>query len=71
MQKMHNLDFSYFVCELRNEGFTKQTNQKGQVWLYNLGPPSLTSNILDLRKNIKKLVGKFCAINMRIILANF
>jgi len=53
LQKVHHLDCSYFVWELRNEGFTKKTNQMALAqWCY-FWPPSLTSNISGPRQNIK------------------
>jgi len=30
-KKMHHLDFSYFFCELRNEGLTKLKNRSDQA----------------------------------------
>jgi len=69
LQKMHSLNFSNFVWELRNEGFTKLTHQIRQACYF--WPPSLTSNTSGPRQNIKKLVSWLCALNMWIIPVNF
>jgi len=60
-------DFSYFVWELRNEGFTKLTNQIRLVRFCYFR--TQISQVPD--KISKKLVSRLCSVNMRIISAKF
>jgi len=67
VQKNTPFGFFIFCPGAENEGFyeANKPDQTSKIMLL------LTSNISSLRQNIKKLVSRFCAINMRIIPNNF